>query len=56
MMEVTLCDEQGQPVVSWRVGKAIPVKLEAPTFDAGANEVAVESLEVLGRNISVEHH
>ena len=56
MMEVTLCDEQGQPVVSWRVGKAIPVKLEAPTFDAGTNEVAVESLEVLGRNISVEHH
>ena len=51
-VEVSLCDEQGQPVVSWRVAKAIPVKLEAPTFSANTNEVSIESLEVMASGIS----
>jgi len=55
-LNVSLCDENGDPVMSWRVGKAIPVKLQAPTFDANTNEVAIESLELLGANISIEHH
>ena len=53
---VSLCDEAGRPAISWRVAKAVPVKLEAPTFDANTNEVAIESLEVLAAGISVEHH
>ena len=56
VMEVSLCDEQGVPVVSWRIGKAVAVKLQAPTFDAGSNEVAIESLEIMAANISIEHH
>jgi len=55
-VEVSLCDELGQPVVSWRITKAIPVKLEAPTFDANTNEVSIESLEVMASGISIEHH
>ena len=55
-VQVSLCDEQGQPVISWRVAKAIPVKLEAPTFSADTNEVAVESLEVMAAGISIEYH
>ena len=55
-MEISLCDEQGVPAVSWHVKKAIPTKLEAPTFDANTNDVAVERLEVLASGISVVHH
>jgi phage tail-like protein len=55
-LEVSLCDERGQPVVSWRVAKAVPVKLEAPTFDADTNEVSIESLEVMAAGISIVHH
>lgn len=55
-VQVSLCDEQGQPVISWRVAKALPVKLEAPTFSADTNEVAIESLEVMAAGISVEYH
>ncbi|MFC1603760.1 phage tail protein [Planctomycetota bacterium] len=55
-MEVSLCDESGKPVVSWRIAKAIPVKLEAPTFDASTKEVSIESLEVMAAGISIEYH
>ena len=55
-VQVSLCDEQGQPVVSWRVAKALPVKLEAPTFSADTNEVAIESLDVMAAGISIEYH
>lgn len=55
-VQVSLCDELGQPVVSWRIAKALPVKLEAPTFDASTNEVSIESLEVMAAGIFIEHH
>ena len=55
-VEVSLCNEGGQPVVSWRIAKAVPVKLEASTFDASTNDVAVESLEVMAAGISIVHH
>jgi phage tail-like protein len=55
-VDVSLCDEAGAPVVTWHIGKAVPVKLNAPAFDAASNNVAVESLEVLAANVSVEHH
>lgn len=53
-LAVTLLDEQGLPVLSWRVAKALAVKLEAPGFDAATNEVAIETLEVMAAGISVQ--
>jgi len=55
-IDVSLCDESGSPVVTWHIAKAVPVKLQAPTLSADSNEVAVESLEVMATNVSVEHH
>ena len=55
-MEISLCDEAGVPLVSWRVGRAIPVKLEAPEFAAKAEEPAIESLEVMVAGVVVVHH
>jgi phage tail-like protein len=41
--------------IRWVAERAVPVRLEAPTFDASTNEVAIETLEVLATDIRVEH-
>lgn len=53
-MKVGLCDSTGQQVLVWSIGHAIPVKLEAPSFDAGSNDVAIETLKIKGRSIRLE--
>lgn len=55
-LSVSLCDEQGNPVVTWRVQRALPTKLEAPAFVAASNEVAVETLSLMVSGLSVETH
>jgi phage tail-like protein len=54
-LEVDLCDAEGMPVLAWRVAKALPVKLSAPTFDAKTNEVAIETLELRAAGITIVH-
>lgn len=51
---VRLCDEQGAAVISWKVGNAFPVKLDAPSFDAKSNDAAIESMELKADYITVE--
>ncbi len=51
---VRLCDENGDAVITWKVTNAFPTKLEAPGFDANSNDVAVESMELMGDGVSVE--
>jgi phage tail-like protein len=41
---IRLMDETGTAVISWKVMNAFPTKLDAPTFDANSNDVAVESM------------
>lgn len=52
-MEIFLCNHAGESVMGWQIAKAIPVKLSAPTFDAKANEVAIDTLEVQARGVSL---
>jgi phage tail-like protein len=52
---ISLCDEAGTPVVVWRIAKAIPTKLTAPEFDAGTDQVSIETLELMVSGVSVEH-
>lgn len=52
-MDVSLCDETGQAVLTWKIQKAVPVKLTAPSFDAKSNEVAIDTLEVQARGVSL---
>jgi phage tail-like protein len=51
---VRLCDETGAAVVSWKVINAFPTKLDAPTFTASSNDVAVESMELMADGVTVE--
>jgi len=51
---VRLCDEEGDPVISWKVINAFPIRLDGPSFDASANDVAVESMELMADSIMIE--
>lgn len=55
-MEVSLCDEQGTPLVSWRFAKALPTKLTGATLDASTNDVAVDQLEVKVAGLTIVHN
>lgn len=54
-MEVSLCDETGVAVVAWSIVKAVPVKLTAPTFDASANQLSIDTLEIRASGISMKY-
>lgn len=51
---VRLCDENGAAVVSWKINNAFPTKLDAPSFDAKSNDVAIESMELKADFITLE--
>lgn len=52
---IDLCDEAGLPVIRWKVQGVLPIKMEAPTFDANSNEVAIESMEFVARSLQVDY-
>lgn len=52
---IDLCDELGIPVVRWKVRNAIPLSLEAPTFDSNSNDVAIESMVFISHDLEVEY-
>lgn len=51
---VRLCDEEGNAVISWKVINAFPTKLDAPSFTASSNDVAVESMELMADAVRIE--
>lgn len=51
---VRLCDEEGRPVISWKVLNAFPTQLDAPSFSSDSNDVAVESLQLMADTVLVE--
>ncbi|HNC25191.1 MAG TPA: phage tail protein [Opitutaceae bacterium] len=51
---VRLCDENGNAVISWKVANAFPTKLDAPSFSASSNDVAIESMELMADSVRVE--
>jgi phage tail-like protein len=50
---IDLCDEAGEPVVRWHVRGALPIKLDAPGFDASTNDVAIEAMELVAHDLSI---
>ena len=45
----------GDPVVTWKISNAWPVKIEGPGFKSTGNEVAIESVELAHEGIKVEY-
>ena len=52
---IDLCDEKGSPVIRWKVQGALPIKIEAPTFSANSNDVAIETMEVIAHGLDVSY-
>ena len=52
---ISLCDEAGKAVVTWKVINAFPTKLDVPTFDANSNDVAIESMELMADDIQINY-
>lgn len=53
---IDLCDESGLPVIRWKAISALPVKLDAPTFSASSNEVAISIMELNAVDLIVDYH
>ncbi|MGR9052704.1 MAG: phage tail protein [Gammaproteobacteria bacterium] len=52
-INVSLCNENGEAVVTWKISNAFPTKLEGPTLDANSNDVALETMELMADGISI---
>lgn len=52
---ISLCDETGKAVVTWTVINAFPTKLDVPGFDANSNDAAIESMELMADDISINY-
>jgi phage tail-like protein len=53
---IDLCDEAGASIIRWKIHGALPIKIDAPTFDANSNEVAIETIEVIAQDLQIEYN
>lgn len=53
---ISLMSESGsEPLVSWNIIDAFPIKLSAPGLDATSNETAIEELSLLATRLTVAY-
>lgn len=52
---IALLDEQGQPIMTWTLSKAWPVKISSTDLKAEGNEVAVEAVEILHEGVIINN-
>jgi len=52
---ISLLNENHEPVMTWKVQNAFPVKLEGPQLKASANEVAIESIELAHEGLELQN-
>lgn len=51
---VTLLDDARQPVLRWLLREAWIAKIEGPDLEAGANEVAIETIELAHEGLELD--
>lgn len=54
-MTISLLDESHDPVVTWKVKNAFPIKISGTDLKAEGNEIAIETLEVAHEGIDMEY-
>ncbi len=52
---INLLNENHEPVMTWKVKNAFPVKIESPGLNATGNEVAIESLEIAHEGVTIQN-
>lgn len=53
-VNIILLNERGEPLRTWKLAHAIPKKWSVSDFDANANTIVVESLELTYRYFTIE--
>lgn len=51
---ISLLNEQHEPVMTWKIKDAWPVKVEGPGLNATGNEIAIETLEFVHEGLDIE--
>ena len=51
---ITMFDRHGIRVAAWKFHNGFPVKWEGPDFDAGTNELAIESIEIAHEGLTLD--
>lgn len=54
-LTISMLNEDHEPVVTWNVTNAWPVKVEGPGLKASGNEVALETVELAHEGITITH-
>ena len=54
-ISISLLNENHEPVMSWKVKSAFPVKVEGPGLKSTGNEVAMESIELAHEGVAIEN-
>ncbi|HKJ66751.1 MAG TPA: phage tail protein, partial [bacterium] len=52
---ISLLNENHEPVMSWKVSNAFPVKIEGPGLNSTGNEAAIETLEIAHEGLTIEN-
>lgn len=52
---INLLNEEHEPVVTWSVKNAFPVKVQSPDLKSDANEAAIETLEVAHEGLTIKN-
>ncbi len=52
---VSLLNENHEPVMTWKIQNACPVKVEGPGLKASGNEVAIESIEIAHEGLELQN-
>ncbi|RQO66358.1 phage tail protein [Pedobacter sp. KBW06] len=50
---IRLLDEEHQPVISWTLSRAWPSKVQSTNLKSDANEVAIETIELVHEGLSI---
>ncbi|MCF6404979.1 MULTISPECIES: phage tail protein [Chitinophaga] len=52
---ISLLDETHKPIIVWKVKNAWPIKVQSADLKADANEIAVESVELVHEGLVIEN-
>jgi phage tail-like protein len=50
---IKLLDEAGKPTMTWTLNNAWPTKISSTDMKSNANEVAVESIEIMHEGLTI---
>ena len=51
---IKLMDEIGEPVVTWKLTKAIAIKMSSTDMKSDGNEIAIESIELTHEGLTIQ--